>query len=296
MIFGPARRRLRALESAARQFGAGNLAARAPERGGDEIAEVASAFNAMADDLAARAEALAASDRLRRQLLADVSHELTTPLAAIRGYVETLDMPNLAIDEATRSRYLRIIHEETNRLEHIVGDLLDLAKLEGGGATFKAEPVLIAQLFERIHQRHDQVLRSKNIALETDVAEDASLVRGDQNRLEQALQNLVANAIRHTPDGGRLVVSADRVPGGVRLAVQDTGPGIPPEHLARVFDRFYKVDVSRTGTALPSGSGLGLSIVQAIVTRHGGTITASNPDEGGARFEILLPDDTADRT
>jgi signal transduction histidine kinase len=292
LVFRPASRRLRDLQKAAIALGSGETGVRASEAGGDEVTSLARTFNDMAARLEERSTLLDASNRTRGQLLADVSHELTTPLAAIRGYVETLDMPNLAIDDATRSRYLRIIHEETNRLEHIVGDLLDLAKLEGGGGTFKAEPVLVAQLFERIHKRHDQVLRSRDITLQTDVAEDASLVRGDQNRLEQALQNLVANAVRHTPEGGRVVVAADRVPAGVRLSVQDNGMGIPEEHLSRVFDRFYKVDVSRTGTALPSGSGLGLSIVQAIVTRHGGTVTASNPPGGGARFEIVLPDDT----
>ena len=139
MIFGPARRRLRALEAAARRLGAGDLTARAPDRGGDEIAAVASAFNAMADDLAARAEALAASDRARRQLLADVSHELTTPVTAMRGYLETLTMPELALDEATRARYLTIIGDETARLERIIGDLLDLARLEGGGGSLTIE-------------------------------------------------------------------------------------------------------------------------------------------------------------
>src|SRR6185436_3766855 len=129
LIFGPARRRLRALEEAAHQLGAGDLSARAPDRGGDEIAAVASAFNAMADDLAARADALAASDRLRRQLLADVSHELTTPVTAMRGYLETLTMPDVPIDEATRARYLAIVGDETQRLERLLGDLLDLARL-----------------------------------------------------------------------------------------------------------------------------------------------------------------------
>ena len=137
MIFGPARRRLRALETAARQLGAGDLTARAPDRGGDEIAAVASAFNAMAGDLSARAEALAASDRVRRQLLADVSHELTTPVTAMRGYLETLTMPELTLDEATRARYLTIISDETNRLERLIGDLLDLARLEGGGGSLQ---------------------------------------------------------------------------------------------------------------------------------------------------------------
>jgi signal transduction histidine kinase len=99
----------------------------------------------------------------------------------------------------------------------------------------------------------------------------------------------LANAVRHTPEGGRIAVSAEPVGQAIRLSVEDSGPGIPPEHLSRVFDRFYKVDVSRTGTALPSGSGLGLSIVRAIVTRLGGTVTVSNQAGGGARFEVTLP-------
>jgi signal transduction histidine kinase len=133
------------------------------------------------------------------------------------------------------------------------------------------------------------VIDQKNITLETAEPAAGLVVRGDPNRLEQAVQNLVSNAARHTPVGGRIVVSAVRKEDGVVLSVEDTGPGIPPEHLPRIFDRFYKVDVSRTGTALPSGSGLGLSIVRAIVERHGGRISASNAPAGGARFEIWLP-------
>src|SRR5205823_11509971 len=136
LIFGPARRRLLQLETAARKLGGGDLSARAPARGGDEIAAVASAFNAMADDLSARAAALAESDRVRRQLLADVSHELTTPVTAMRGYLETLSMPEFNLDGATRKRYLSIVSDETTRLEHIIGDLLDLARIEGGGGSF----------------------------------------------------------------------------------------------------------------------------------------------------------------
>src|SRR5262249_27852043 len=112
----------------------------------------------------------------------------------------------------------------------------------------------------------------------------------DAKRLEQALQNLVSNAARHTPEGGHIRVLAERIDAGVRIVVQDTGAGIPSEHLGRVFDRFYKVDVSRAGTTLPSGSGLGLSIVRAIIERHGGRVTAGNASDGGARFEIVLPD------
>ena len=128
VIFAPARRRLSALEEAAERLGAGDLSARAPDSGGDEIARVSRAFNRMADDLAARDEALRASDRLRRQMLADVSHELKTPLTAMRGYVETLRMPDVALDEERRARYLETIESETLRLDRIVKDLLDLAR------------------------------------------------------------------------------------------------------------------------------------------------------------------------
>ena len=140
-VFGPAQRRLKKVQEATEQLGAGDLNARAPEKGGDEVAAVARSFNRMADELASRAQALDASDRARRQLLADVSHELMTPLTAMRGYVETLTMREVPLDQATRERYLRIIDEETHRLERIVGDLLDLAKLEGGGGTLRHERV-----------------------------------------------------------------------------------------------------------------------------------------------------------
>ncbi len=289
LVFRPTHRRLQALQQTARAVGAGQLGARAPEAGGDEVAALARSFNEMAGQLEQRTSALEAADRTRRQLVADVSHELTTPLAAVRGYIETLAMPNLSLDMATRSRYLRIVEEETDRLDHIVGDLLDVARLEGGGGTLAIEDVPVAQLFERLRHRHAQVLEQKRIRLDTAEDPPGLVVRADAKRLEQALQNLVSNAARHTPEGGRVSVVATRETTGVGILVEDTGPGIPPEHLGRVFDRFYKVDVSRTGTAMPSGSGLGLSIVRAIVERHAGTISVANGSSGGARFAIWLP-------
>jgi signal transduction histidine kinase len=289
VIFRPTQRRLRSLQEAAVAIGAGVTSARAKEAGGDEVALLSRAFNEMAAGLEQRTQALVAADASRRQLLADVSHELMTPLSAIRGYVETMAMADVKLDEPTRQRYLGIVADETERLEHIIGDLLDLARVEGGGGAWKREPVAIAGLFERVRERHDPLLQSRRIALATRVAPDAATVSGDPNRLEQVLQNLAANAVRHTPEGGRVSLTADRVPDGVRLTVEDTGAGIPLEHLPHVFDRFYKVDVSRTGTPVPSGSGLGLSIVQAIVKRHGGRIAAGNAEAGGARFEIVLP-------
>lgn len=284
VVVGPARRRLRALEEAAGAIGAGQAGVRAPETGGDEIAALARAFNRMAEDLEARARALEASDRTRRQLLADVSHELATPLTAIRGYVETLSMPGLALDEGTRRHALQVIQEEAERLERIVGDLLDLARLEEGGIPLAMNEVPIPPLFERVANRHMPALTEKGITLEQRVDPATPAVRGDAGRLEQVLQNLAANAVRHTPPGGRIALEALPQDGHVLLRVRDSGPGVPPAHLPHIFDRFYKADASRTG----SGSGLGLSIVRAIVERHGGRIVARNVPEGGASFEILL--------
>jgi signal transduction histidine kinase len=289
LIFKPTHSRLKSLQNAARAVGSGEAGVRAPESGGDEVTLLAHSFNEMAAGLEQRTQQLMTVDESRRRLLADVSHELMTPLAAIRGYVETMAMPGLKLDEATRRRYLQIVTDETERMEHIIGDLLDLARVEGGAGEWKRDAVLVSALFERVQQRHDPALARKHITLERVIAPDVDAVVGDANRLEQAIQNLAANAVRHTPEGGRIRLTADRAPGGVMLAVEDSGPGIPPEHLPRIFDRFYKVDLSRTGTALPSGSGLGLSIVQAIVKRHGGTIEAVNSSAGGARFEMVLP-------
>jgi len=289
LVFRPARRRLAELQSAAQAIGSGRADVRAPEEGGDEVAQLARAFNEMAGRLEARAQALADADRTRRQLLADISHELATPLAAIRGYVETLGMAEVTLDAATRQRYLSIVSEEAERLEQMIGDLLDLAKLEGSSRTLHPEPVLVSQLFSRVADRHAPVLLERNITLHVELADPALMVECEAPRLEQALQNLASNAVRHTPAGGHLRMCGRADDDAVVLVVEDSGPGIPEEHLGRVFDRFYKVDVSRTGTSLPSGTGLGLSIVQAIVLQHHGTVRVSNAPGAGARLEIRLP-------
>jgi len=287
VIFGPARTRLRSVEDAARRLGAGDLSARAPDKGRDEVAAVASAFNAMADDLSARAEALAASDRARRQLLADVSHELTTPITAMRGYLETLRMTELGLDEPTRARYLGIIGDETGRLERIIGDLLDLARLEGGGGAFSIDDVAVDRLFERVIARHEQAAARLGVTIRSEIAPDSSRVRGDQDRLEQALQNLAANALRYAPSGSALTLAAHRDGDFVVLSVADQGAGIAPEHLPHVFDRFFKADASRTIGQSDGGSGLGLSIVKAIVERHGGSVSVESAP-GRTIFRLKL--------
>lgn len=285
LIFRPAQTRLRALESAAQRLGSGDRNARAPEKGSDEISDVARAFNRMAADLFARQDELAEADRTRRQLLADVSHELRTPLTAIRGYTETLTLPRFAPGSAEGQRAVGVIAEEVDRLERVVVDLLDLARFDAAAVELSVVDVRTADLFARVFARHAPVAAAARVQLEQHIDAEAADLRVDPLRLEQALQNLVANALRHTPPDGTVSLTASRRDDRVLLQVRDTGRGIPPEHLPHLFERFYKADASRS----EQGSGLGLSIVRAIAERHGGIVrVTSRPDEETI-FEIDLP-------
>jgi signal transduction histidine kinase len=286
LVFGPARRRLHQLETAAESLGAGNLEARAPDTGEDEIARVARAFNRMAGDLAARDAALRTSDSLRRQMIADVSHELKTPLTSMRGYLETLRMPEVRLRADDRARYIDTIERETHRLERIVQDLLDLARLESGGGTLDMRVFATERVFGHVIARHELDARERSVELEAHVDASADQVVGDPDRLEQVIDNLVANALRHTPGGGAVQLGARADGTNVWITITDSGGGIAAEHLPHVFDRFYKVDSSRVAGS--AGSGLGLSIAKAIVERHGGSIDVSSRP-GRTRFTIGLP-------
>jgi len=279
-IFGPAHRRLKELESVALRLGAGDMGVRARDEGGDEVARVARAFNHMAADLAA-------SDRARRLLLADVSHELMTPLTAVRGYQERLAADPAIRSSPSLSRSIAVIGDETQRVERIVGDLLDLAKLEGGADSLDLQDVSVEGLFGRVAARHAPQAGAKALSVSTTVAPGAEIVYGDRFRLEQALQNLAANALRHAPRNGHVDLRGELRGGGIALTVADNGPGIAPEHVAFVFDRFYKADSARSGDS--GGSGLGLSIVRAIVERHGGSVSVSSEPGADTVFTIWLP-------
>lgn len=286
-IFGPAHRRLRHLETTARLLGAGEVNARAAEDGGDEVASLARTFNAMAGDLAARAAQIVEFDRTRRLLLADVSHELMTPLTAIRGYQEQLSKDPLVRESHSRARYVAIIGEEALRVERIVRELLDLARFEGGGDVLDIQDVSIEGLFGRVAARHEAEVAARRAHLSTTIDLGAEIVRCDQFRLEQALQNLAANALRYVPQGGTINLHAGLEGREIVITVSNTGAGIPAEHLPFVFNRFYKVDASRT--AKSAGSGLGLSIVRAIVERHGGVVSVASQPGGETVFTLRLP-------
>jgi signal transduction histidine kinase len=281
--FGPAHRRLRAVQDAATRLGSGDLSARAPTEGDDEIAGLARAFNRTADALQQEIDQVKAEQDARRQLLADVSHELHTPLTAIRGYVETLQMRELSLTDADRDRYLSIVSDEAERLERLIADLLDLARLDAGRPTMRIERVAVPALLARVLDRYRPAADARGITLETSPVDAA--VSGDAGRLEQALSNLVSNALRFTPPGGTVRVDARREGTEVVLAVRDTGPGLSPQQQTRVFERFYKTDASRSA----EGTGLGLSIVRAIVEAHGGAVSVESAEGQGSTFVLRLP-------
>jgi two-component system sensor histidine kinase BaeS len=222
-------------------------------------------------------------------MLADVSHELKTPLTSIRGYLETLRMSEHAGDAAARARHLDTARRETERLQHIVQDLVDLARYENGAGSLQVRTFAVERLIGHVVRRHEQEAHRLAVDLRTIVDGDADQVEGDPDRLEQVIENLVSNALRHTPNGGVIEIRALTEPDAVSLSVVDSGTGIGAEHLPHVFDRFYKVDASRSNGAEGSaGSGLGLSIAKAIVERHGGTIRVTSVP-GRTEFRVLLP-------
>jgi signal transduction histidine kinase len=218
--------------------------------------------------------------------MADVSHELKTPLTAMRGYIETLRMPEVALDDQRRERYFATIDRETRRLERIVKDLLDLARYEHGGVVLQPRVFDIERLLENVAGRHDHQAHTRSVSMGIRVDHGADQLVADPDRIEQAVENLVANALRHTPPGGTIVLAATQADGVATLSVTDSGSGIAPEHLPHVFERFYKADAARAADS--HGSGLGLSITKAIVERHGGTIGVTS-QPGRTTFTIRLP-------
>ncbi|MBI1874400.1 MAG: HAMP domain-containing histidine kinase [Acidobacteria bacterium] len=211
-----------------------------------------------------------------------------TPLTGIRGYVETLQMRELGLDEETRLKYLAIVEHECDRLEHLLADLRELSQVDAGGGAFSPGRTLTTELFDRIRRRHEREIRERRLRFDVEVGGGAAEVWADRYRLEQAVENLVTNAIRHTEVGGRISLHAIRADDTFHIRVADNGSGIQPEHLPFVFDRFYTPDLTRGS----SGSGLGLSIVKAIAERHQGRVGVTSRPGVETVFEIVLPTTT----
>ena len=224
------------------------------------------------------------ADQIRRDFVANVSHELRTPLTAIRGYVEAL-LDDVSDVENTK-RFLDTIGRQSARMERLVTDLLRLARLDARQEPLERVQCDLPQLFNTVVSDLATSIDAKRQQVTTDVAPDARTIQADPAKLHDIIRNLAENAVNYSPDGASIRLQAQREAGGVRIVVTDSGPGIPPQDLGRVFERFYRVDKAR---ARPGGTGLGLAIVRHLVELHGGTVRAENRSEGGAMFTITLP-------
>lgn len=276
-------RPLAALEDGAVAFSSGRLGARVSESGARETRAVARAFNQMADEVERMVDELKEEERRKSRFVSDVSHELRTPLTAIRGAAETLMQVDVPDEE--RKRFLDNIVHEADRLARMAENLLVLERMEGGTGELALGPVDLAAVAERTAAAMAPALSPAGT--EVSIVGAAPPVVGDPDRLQQVLANLIDNAARAAGPGGRVVVELDRDGGSAVLRVTDDGPGIPAEALPHVFERFYRSEASRDRAS--GGAGLGLSIAQAIVRAHGGTVCAANGPEGGALVTVRLP-------
>jgi two-component system phosphate regulon sensor histidine kinase PhoR len=227
------------------------------------------------------------ADQIRRDFVANVSHELRTPLTAIRGYVEVLSEGDASADE--QRRFLDIIARHTTRMERLVTDLLRLARLDAGQEHLDLTACDVQTLAQSVVGDLAAPLEKRRQRATITVQPGAETVRADPTRLRDALRNLVVNASSYSPDNTTIAIDAAAVNGTIELSVSDEGPGIPDEHLSRVFERFYRVDKSRARD--PGGTGLGLAIVKHLVELHGGEVRVENRPGGGARFTVALPVD-----
>jgi signal transduction histidine kinase len=265
---------LREMVAAARAMARGDYSQRVTATSRDEVGELARAFNTMAAELAE-------VDRIRHDLLANVSHELRTPIGALRAKLENLVD---GVETADRAA-IRTMLRQVERLGGLVEQLLDLSRLESGAVPLERSRFAATTLIGHIVDEWRTQAEIRDIRVEADVQPSLEL-EADEQRLHQVLANLVANAVQHSPRGGRVLVRAAAENGVTRLEVIDEGPGIPPDEAERVFERFYRSDQARSSKE--GGSGLGLSIARWIVDLHGGRITAEAVEPHGCRMVVEL--------
>lgn len=293
LLFFSETRRLMNLATTVQAFGDGDLERRSDIRSGDEIGELSERFNSMANTIVSQMRAQQEIDRSRRELMANISHDLRNPLASIQGYIETLSDKDGALEEGQRRRYLEILSGSTDVLRRLVDDIFELSKLESPDLQPEMEEFSLAELVHDVVLQLTQRADAAGVDLSAERPSGLHMALGNVGMMERVLINLIDNAIRHTPAGGRITVTIESrlaedgtSPASV-VHVADTGSGVPAEDLPHIFDRFYIGDKSRT--AARKGSGLGLAICRRIVELHGGVISARSEPGSGTTVSFPVP-------
>ncbi len=265
------------MKNASQRIAEGHYDERVEMQGEDELHQLAGSFNEMA-------EQLEQVETMRRRLIGDVAHELRTPLTAIKGSAEGLMDGVLPASAETYSQ----IHAEAERLSRLVDDLQELSRVESRAAQLNIRPADSTALIQTVSKRLRHQFDEKQVALTLSLPHDPILVLADEDRIIQVLTNLIGNALQYTPSNGDVTVSIERDKNDARISVRDTGFGIPAEHLKHIFDRFYRVDKSRSRAH--GGSGIGLTIAKHLVEANGGKIWAESAGENkGSAFVFTLP-------
>lgn len=279
-------RNVRKLADAVQQLRQGNLSTRVQISSGDEIGQLGVAFNDMAAQIQTSLDTLSRNDALRRELVANISHDLRTPLASIEGYTETILLKEHLLSEEERKTYLQTILKNTKSLGHLVTDLFELSKLEARETDVNLEPFSITELVQDNLLKFEQQAMQQEIYLSGDLPRNTPLVRADVALIERVLQNFIANALQYTPQRGRVNVRVYQSTAAyVQISVADTGRGIAAEDLPHVFDRFYRTTTVREKARL----GLGLAIARKIVELHGSSIEVNSTPNIGTVFSFQLP-------
>lgn len=281
--------RIMIVSDGAKRLAAGDLSVRVPAQGNDELATLAMMFNTMAARLQESAAERDRMEQARRDLIAWASHDLRTPLASLRLVVDAM-IDNVADDESTRQRYLKTAQLEINNLNGLISDLFELSQLDTGHIDLKIERTSLSDLLSDTLSALRTLAEQRGVKLEGHVDNSIDPVEIDPEKIQRVLYNLLVNAIRHTPSGGEIHVSAARKDDSIIVKIRDTGEGIPPEDLPRIFDRFYRGEQARTrDLSGQRGAGLGLAIARGLVEAHGGMISVESVVGKGTTFTIILP-------
>ncbi len=278
--------RIQALKAAAEQLSRGDLQTRVRVSGNDEVAALARTFNQMAAQLEMADKKQREAEKMRTDLIAWVSHDLQTPLASIRAILEALADGVVDEPEAIR-RYLLTAQRDIRSLSGLIDDLFQMAQLDAGGLPLDLEQASLADLISDTLESFSAIAQRQGVQLSGQAEAGLDPVRMDTMRIGRVLNNLISNALRHTPEGGRIEVRARRTGQVVEVCVSDSGEGVRPEDLPKVFDRFYRGEKSRSKAT--GGSGLGLAIARGIVRAHGGEIAVESSPGQGSRFTFRLP-------
>ncbi|MCB9290867.1 MAG: HAMP domain-containing histidine kinase [Lewinellaceae bacterium] len=279
-------RNLRRIVERVRRFKEGDYNVRIPEKDKGELALLADTFNEMADKIEENIKQLKSMDRLRQELIANVSHDLRTPLALVQGYIETLLMKEDSLQPEERRKYLEIVLDSSEKLSRLVAQLFEYSKLETDQIQPEKEPFLLSELAQDVFVKYQILAREKNIEIRLDAPPELPLVFADVALVERVLQNLMDNALKFTPPGGSVAIQLKNRPKGVEIRISDTGPGIPESEQSHIFERYRK---STSVENKKVGTGLGLAIVKKILEIHNAAIQVQSKPGQGAAFWFMLP-------